>query len=164
MIDTAEAIALLHRQKPNEFRLTFAGSFASDLDEANFNRWARTSEDSIRQVGFANDSQKHALLSETDLFCFPTYYPHEGQPLALMEAMAHDRRIVTTRWRAIPEMLPPENVWYAEPANPSGLAAAILVAAAAPPPAGAMRRHFLDRFTRERHLASMRDALLSLLG
>jgi glycosyltransferase involved in cell wall biosynthesis len=162
LIDTAEAVALLQKRRPNEFRLTFAGSFANRLDEAKFDHWAGSSHGSIRRVGFADDVQKHALLSKADIFCFPTYYPQEGQPLALVEAMAHDVRIVATRWRSIPEMLPVKNVWFVEPAKPVELAAAIEAAAAAPAPAGAMRRHYLDNFTLERHLASMKLALLSL--
>jgi glycosyltransferase involved in cell wall biosynthesis len=162
LIDTAEAIAQLQKRRPNEFRLTFAGSFATALEEAQFDRWAMASGGAVRRVGFADDAQKHALLSRADLFCLPTYYPQEGQPLALIEAMAHDVRIVTTRWRAIPETLPTENVWYVEPAEPLGLAAAIEAAAAAPAPAGAVRRHYLAHFTLERHLASLTTALLSL--
>jgi glycosyltransferase involved in cell wall biosynthesis len=161
--DAAEAIAQLQHRRPGAFRLTFAGDFASPADELEFNRWARASEGAIRRAGFVNEAQKHALLSNSDVFCFPTHYPHEGQPLALLEAMAHDVRIVTTRWRAIPGMLPAENVWFVEPGQPSLLASALESAAGAAAPGGALRRHFLTCFTEKHHLAALRDALL-LLG
>jgi hypothetical protein len=76
--------------------------------------------------------------------------------------MAHDLRIVTSRWRAIPAMLPTQYVWYAEPGNPASLAKAIGSAAGSPPPGGASRRHFLSHFTVERHLAAMSEVLSTL--
>jgi glycosyltransferase involved in cell wall biosynthesis len=162
LLDAAEAVALLHKRRPGAFRLTFAGGFATRGDEADFSRLEKASEGAIRRAGFVDEAQKHALLSRSDLFCFPTHYPHEGQPLALIEAMAHDVRIVTTRWRAIPGMVPAQNVWFVEPVQPSSLASALETAAAAPAPGGALRRHYLARFTEERHLGALRDALLLL--
>lgn len=163
LLDTAEAVAELQRRRPGEFRLTFAGGFATRADETEFNRWELASAGAIRRAGFVDGAEKHALLSQSDVFCFPSRYAHEGQPLVLMEAMAHDLRIVTTRWRAIPGMVPEGNAWFVEPGRPSSLAAALETAAGAASPAGAVRRHYLARFTEKRHLASLRDALL-LLG
>jgi glycosyltransferase involved in cell wall biosynthesis len=163
LLDTAEAVAELQHRRPGAFRLTFAGGFATRADELDFKRWEQASGGAIRRAGFVDGAEKHALLSQTDVFCFPTHYAHEGQPLALIDAMAHDVRIVTTRWRAIPGMVPAENVWFVEPGRPSSLASALENAAGAVSPGGALRRHYLAHFTVERHLAALRDALL-LLG
>jgi glycosyltransferase involved in cell wall biosynthesis len=160
--DTVEALALLAKRRPGSFRLTFAGSFAGESERRHFLKRAAELGGAVRQVGFASEAQKRELFLGSDLFCLPTYYPNEGQPLALIEAMAYDLRIVTTRWRAIPGTLPTGNVWFVEPAKPRELAAAIEEAAGAMPPAGAMRGHFLKHFTRERHLASLAAALRSL--
>ena len=62
----------------------------------------------IRHVGFLSGDAKAEILRKTDLFCFPTYYANEGQPLNLIEAMAYGIPAVTTRWRAIPELFPPD--------------------------------------------------------
>jgi glycosyltransferase involved in cell wall biosynthesis len=129
----------------------------------NFARIEETAKGAIRRLGVVDEAQKHAVFSKTDLFCFPTYYPNEGQPLTLIEAMAHDVRIVTTRWRGIPEMLPNENVWFVEPRQPLQLATAIEAAARSPSPNGALRGLFLKSFTLKCHLSALRDALL-LLG
>ena len=164
LIDTAEAIALLHKSRPNEFTLTFAGNFATKVDEVDFRRIAESSGSAIRYAGFAGEFQKHELLSGADIFCFPTYYPHEGQPLSLIEAMAHDVRIVTTRWRAIPGMLPSSNVTFVDPKQPTKLAAALESSANMPPPNGALRNHYLKSFTLGSHLEALRDALLRVGG
>jgi glycosyltransferase involved in cell wall biosynthesis len=157
--DTVDAVAILNGRRPGSFRLTFAGSFPEDGEQEYFARRQAELGGSIRHVGFADEAQKRELFSSTDIFCLPTYYPNEGQPLAIIEALAHDLRIVTTRWRAIPSMLPPENVWFAEPRQPQGLADTIERAADAPPANGAMRRHFLTHFTLEAHLAALERAL-----
>jgi len=160
--DTVEAVSILNARRPGSFRLTFAGSFRGDGERKHFMRRAMDLGDAIRHSGFADERRKRELFSGADVFCLPTIYPNEGQPLALIEALAYDLRIVTTRWRAIPGMLPPGNVWYVEPGRPAEMAAAIEAAAAAPRPDGAMRRHFLEHFTRERHLDRLAAALLQL--
>lgn len=161
LFDLAEAVSILN-QKQARFRLTAAGGFGSDEDEREFRRLAAPQEGRVRHVGFADDKMKRELLSDADVFCLPTQYPHEGQPLTLIEAMAYDLRIVTTRWRGIPGMLPKENVWYTKPARPEILADAIRQAAEAPPPNGTMRSHFESRFTIERHLENLAGALASV--
>jgi len=160
--DTVEAVSILNSRQPGSFRLTYAGSFRGEVERRYFMRRATDLGGVIRHAGFANERRKRELFSGADIFCFPTIYPNEGQPLALIEALAYDLRIVTTRWRAIPGMLPPKNVWYVEPGRPSEMAAAIEAAASAPLPDGAMRQHFLAHFTREHHLASLCAALQSL--
>lgn len=160
--DTIEALAILNTRRPGAFRVTFAGGFPSEREKSMFQGRAATLGGALRFAGFADGAGKRELFGSADLFCFPTYYPHEGQPLALIEALAHDLPVVTTRWRAIPGMLPSSNVWYVEPKKPSDLARAIEAAAAAPRPAGAMRKHYLGNFTRERHLALISEAIRSL--
>ncbi len=159
---TVEAIAACRAQEPGTWRLTFAGHFGSAEDERHFQLHAHRAPDAFRHVGFADEEHKRRLFAATDIFCFPTRYPHEGQPLVLLEALAHDVKIVTTRWRAIPSLLPREHMWLTESDQPAALAASLAAARVAPPPNGALRRHYLAHFTRERHLATLSDALLTL--
>lgn len=160
LFDTLTAVAIANRREPGAFRLTVAGDFASAADEAAFRSQVETlGPEIIRHVGFAEPAQKHALFAAADVFCFPTHYAHEGQPLALIEALAHDVPIVTTRWRAIPSMMPAEHVWFVDPGRPDQLAAALLAARTAPRPRGQLRAHYLAHFTRERHLAALAEAL-----
>lgn len=163
LFDTLTAIALANQLARGGFRLTVAGGFAKAREEQAFRAGAKAlGRDVVRHVGFADATQKRALLGAADVFCFPTFHPHEGQPLALIEAMAHDLPIITTRWRAIPSMLPPKHLWLVEPHHPEQIAAALVAARAAPSPAGSLRAHYLAHFTRERHLAALAEALTSL--
>ena len=61
---------------------------------------------SLSGLCFLGD-QKEQALREADLFCFPTYYQNENQPVNLIEAMAYGLPILTTRWRSCPNSSPP---------------------------------------------------------
>ena len=159
---TLEAVARANERVPGGFRLTAAGEFSSAADEEAFRARAVELGGSVRHVGFADEVKKRALFQAADVLCFPTTYPHEGQPLVLIEALAHDVPIITTRWRAIPGMLPPENVWFVEPKANDALVEALLIAKNAPKRAGILREHFLRYYGFDRHLEKLREALRSV--
>jgi glycosyltransferase involved in cell wall biosynthesis len=162
--DTLEAVALLHSRAPGSFRLTIAGGFDSAESEARFRKRANDLTAAVRHVGFVDAEAKRALFNESDLFCFPTYYPHEGQPLVLIEALAHDLPIVTTKWRAIPGMLPRKYVWFVDPGRPDQIATAISQARQAGDAKGILREHYLLNFTPAQHLDALKKALFPLEG
>jgi glycosyltransferase involved in cell wall biosynthesis len=66
------------------------------LDESGF-------RDRIRFLGEVRGGEKAALLVRTDVYVLPTYYPFEGQPNAIIEAMAAGCAVVSTDYAAIPE-------------------------------------------------------------
>src|SRR5690606_7257386 len=96
---------LAERQSPFSLRLMVAGTFVTAEEKTEFERLAQ--QDGVRQYidyhGFVSGDQKNQLLRQADLFCFPTYYQNENQPVNLIEAMAFGLPILTTRWRSIPE-------------------------------------------------------------
>lgn len=145
------------------FKLTIAGTFVTDDDRAEFEKQlARpNSQNYIRHVGFLEARAKQNVLQETDLFCFPTYYANEGQPLNVIEAMAFGIPIVTTRWRAIPELFDDDYPGLIEPRQPMQVAEA-LIQLADSRIGPRMRQRFLERNTLARHLASLSAALHSL--
>ena len=166
LFDLLTAIAIANRREPDALRLTVAGGFATIADQhAFFSQVVALGTDIVRHVGFANDSEKYALLSAADVFCYPTAYPHEAQPLALIEALAHDLPIVATRWRAIPSMLPSTphpHIHLVEPARPDQLPDALLAARHTRPPRGELHAHYLAHFTRHHHLTALVAALPNL--
>jgi glycosyltransferase involved in cell wall biosynthesis len=177
---SVEAVRLANTFSSRRFRFTFAGSFASAEDEQRFVQLMQSSGDWIRRVGVVSGLAKSTLLRESDVLIFPTQYPHEGQPLVLMEALAFDLPIVTTRWRAIPGMLPKEQVWFVDPANVDEIANAVYAACRQQDKesefeigsvaevkgntdaAGPLRAHFLAHYTLERHLEAIKRALLEV--
>jgi len=61
--------------------------------------------DLIQYVGPVSGDAKWDLYKEHDIFCLPTNYIYEGQPVSIIEAIAHGCAIISTNFRAIPEML-----------------------------------------------------------
>ena len=57
----------------------------------------------ITFLGPVSGQPKTDLLLDADIFVLPTYYPREGQPWVLIEAMAAGLPIVTTDQAAIRE-------------------------------------------------------------
>lgn len=154
---------LAARRIPIQLRLTVAGNFVTADEELEFKQRLEDPEISalVSHAGFVSGERKTALLSEADVFLFPTRYHGENQPVNLIEAMAFGLPIVTTRWRSLPEMLPenyPGLVNSPEPAEIAPTLLKVLVERNGEP----VRQHFLQRFTMERHLTDLAAAIHSV--
>jgi glycosyltransferase involved in cell wall biosynthesis len=164
----AEAVLLVNRQlaargRPLKLKLTTAGNFVTAEEQAAFERLRQSPEFAgvIEHRGFVSGAQKEKLLRTSDLFLFPTRYLGENQPVNLIEAMAFGLPLVTTRWRSLPEMLPPNYPGLVDDQDVEKIAAAILSLLAAE--SGEQgRENFVTRFTLERHLADLAAALRSV--
>jgi len=136
IFDTLEAVALANRKlseqnSPLRIHLSVAGKFWDEREREEFNeRIARTDlngsdasrRPTVRFHGFVSRDEKDQLLRESDCFCFPTYYSSEGHPVSLLEAMAYGLPIITTRWRAVPELFPTGFPGLVEPRAPEQVA------------------------------------------
>jgi glycosyltransferase involved in cell wall biosynthesis len=163
VFDAVESIAQANENFPLRFRLTVIGGFASKTEEAELQELIRQRrlETDVEILGFVSAERKFQALRDADIFCFPTYYSAEGQPANLIEALAFGLPIVATRWRAIPEMVPPDYPGLVDPKSPAQLAAALR--RIAPLDQSAMLRElFVRRFTIERHIAAMAKAIRSV--
>lgn len=168
LFDTLEGVRLLAKELKSlksafSVRLTVAGAFVNEQEKA---RWEKLiSEPEIaaltQSLGFVSGKQKDVLLREADLFCFPTYYQNENQPVNLIEAMAYGLPILTTRWRSIPELFPDNYPGLVNVHAPEQIAKAILQLAVTESGEG-FRETFVRTFTLEKHLAALRDAFLNL--
>jgi glycosyltransferase involved in cell wall biosynthesis len=166
--DAIEGVALVNEtlsaeRSPLRFRLTLAGAFASDAEENELRELANRHDlrSTVEILGFVSTERKGEALRNADIFCFPTYYLAESQPSNLIEALAFGLPVVTTRWRAIPEMLPPDYPGLVDPKSP-GQIAKVLRRLAAEDSVGPLREMFLRRFTLEQHLANMAGAFRSV--
>jgi glycosyltransferase involved in cell wall biosynthesis len=70
--------------------------------------------------------EKIRIFQESDVFAFPTWYPREGQPVAMIEAMAAGLPVLTTRHATIPEILGEEGGIYVNKKDPADIAAKLL--------------------------------------
>jgi glycosyltransferase involved in cell wall biosynthesis len=81
----------------------------------------------IRFLGLVTGKQKDELLLSSDIFVLPTYYPFEGQPTVIIEAMAAGCPVISTNHAAIPETVVDGHTGILiPPCDPETLSEAIL--------------------------------------
>jgi glycosyltransferase involved in cell wall biosynthesis len=86
-----------------DLRGTVAGTWPSPAirDEAQSKLLDLALTGSVEFIGPVYGKEKVALFEDADIFCFPSFYPLEGQPLVVIEAMASGLPVVATAWRGI---------------------------------------------------------------
>lgn len=106
-LELLEAFAGLSESMQSAIELHFAGGFESDADKDSFlSRIAVFRQ--IRYHGTVSGTAKVELFASAHLFCLPTYYPYEGQPISILEAYASGCAVVTTNHSGIPDIFADE--------------------------------------------------------
>ncbi len=166
LFDALEGVAIYNARQPViPARLKIAGSFMSERERTELMEAIRGRglEEMVEYVGFAGEEEKRRLLTEADALCFPTYYPAENLPVVVIEAMAFGCLPLVTRWRGIPELLPPDYRAYVREQAPEEVAD-VIGEMLTLDLAVRMRAEFETRFTLERHLERLREVLADELG
>ena len=65
--------------------------------------------DNLEYLGVVQGESKTKLLSWGNVFCLPTYYRMEGQPISIIEAMGFGNVILTTKHAGIPDICSEKN-------------------------------------------------------
>lgn len=167
LFDTMEGVVLANQRTPPGIRLelTVAGAFWNEEEKQEFEQQMARSEmvkderPFVHYVGFASGIQKKQLFLESDCFCFPTYYSAESFGLVLLEAMAFGLPIVTTRWRMIPEVVPPGYAGVVEPRCPKAISTLLLQLLSGNYD-DSLRNRFSSFFTVEHFGANIKSALM----
>jgi glycosyltransferase involved in cell wall biosynthesis len=154
---------LAARRSPARLKLSVAGNFVTVAEKMEFNRLLENPEFSraVDYLGFVSGAEKNRVLREADLFCFPTRYYGENQPVNLIEAMAFGLPIVTTRWRSLPEMLPVNYLGVISVQSPDEISRALLGLLSRETGEN-LRENYLNHFTIERHLTGLAEAIRSV--
>jgi len=154
---------LAERRSPLSLHLIVAGNFVNQDEKAEFDRTLAMpgARKSIQYLGFVSGAQKQEALRHADLFCFPTYYQNENQPVNLIEAMAFGLPIITTRWRSIPELLPPGYPGLVDIGSPQQITEVLLNSLTGGTKQN-FREIFLRNFTLEQYLTGLAEAFHSL--
>ena len=171
LFDALDAVALANRflresGSALSVHVVVAGSFLFENEEAEFR--ARVAEADLAEpaavtyAGFVSGEAKAKLLRECDCLCFPTYYHAESFGLVIVEAMAAGMSVIATRWRAIPEIMPPDYSYFVPDRAPQAIAAVLrsMIENAGDP--AVLRARFLQHFTREWHQESLACSIRKL--
>jgi glycosyltransferase involved in cell wall biosynthesis len=172
LFDALEGVVLANWQlhqanSPLRLELTVAGEFVSPQERMEFDQCLSmlASKDAgktrVNYLGFVSGPAKTQAFSESDCFCFPTYYHAESFGLVVVEAMAFGLPVVTTRWRSIPEIMPPGYPGLVDTQSPKQVADALIHLMSEHSGEWA-RQNFSTRFTLANHLAALAAALRSV--
>jgi glycosyltransferase involved in cell wall biosynthesis len=127
-IDVIQAVPLVLSEYQNvHFTIAGTPALVSDLNEANglINTFAIAGK--VEMPGVVAGQEKSDLLVQSDIFVFPTYYPLEGQPLVILEAMAAGLPVITCDQGAIRETVIDGVTGFIIPAhNPEKIAERII--------------------------------------
>ncbi len=66
----------------------------------------------VEYLGIVSGEAKQNLLIWGNVFCLPTFFSMEGQPISILEAMAFNTLIVTTKHAGIPDICSEENAVF----------------------------------------------------
>jgi glycosyltransferase involved in cell wall biosynthesis len=168
LFDTLAGIQLANKRltengSPVSLRLLVTGNFVTAEEKVEFDKILSQPDVAkiIRYAGFISGEGKDEALRDADLFCFPTYYQNENQPVNLIEALAFGVPILTTRWRSIPELLPKNYPGLVDVRSPEQVADCLL-ALMKIEPGESFRELFVRNFTLEQHLSGLAAALHSV--
>lgn len=119
ILDLLEAIKLL-KQDGVKVHLDVAGAIEPGIRK-EVERYFLELDKEVTYHGVVQGEKKKELLLRNYIFCLPTYYPNEGQPISILEAMANGCAIVTTDHGGIKDVVTKENGIYVGKSNPCDL-------------------------------------------
>lgn len=94
-------------EKGLKIELTIAGNITPEFDSNSIKN-----KSYIEYLGVVSGKSKRKLLLESNVFCLPTYYKMEGQPISLIEAMATGNVILTTDHAGILDICNEKNGYF----------------------------------------------------
>lgn len=103
VMDVLQAVPLVTRECPDA-EFWFAGSWEDPVLRREIEDYlAANPHLPIRWLGQVSGQAKRDALEQADIFVFPTYYPPEGHPWVIVEAMAAGLPVIATDQGAIRE-------------------------------------------------------------
>lgn len=112
-----EAVRILRDDYNIKVACTFAGKFITSRDDmtiksvegakGKFCEYLNHHDlhNQVNYIGVVSGEAKWELLSDSHFFILPTQYVNEGQPVSIIEAMAYGCVVITTNYRAIPDLV-----------------------------------------------------------
>jgi glycosyltransferase involved in cell wall biosynthesis len=147
-------------------RYVFAGDWRKQEDKTECERYIQKEQigDHVDFVGGVTGRQQVKLLQEADVFVMPTYYPMEGHPWVIVEAMAAGLPIIATDHGCIREsVIDNENGFIIPKRDHKAIVEKLSVLIEHPEQRRKMgrksRQFYEDNFTKEHFAKRMIDAV-----
>lgn len=105
VMEVLQAAAQFNDRK-EEIRFILAGAYSEKDTEDEIHQFlAEHPELAVEVAGTLSGKEKEVVLRKADIFVLPSYYPNEGLPWSIIEAMACSLSIISTRHAAIPDCI-----------------------------------------------------------
>jgi glycosyltransferase involved in cell wall biosynthesis len=125
VLDVLKAGLILNESKERKnVKFIFAGSWRDLKTRLEFEKiMTEHPRLPVEVKGTVTGEDKLNMLASADIFVFPTYYPNEGHPWVIIEAMAAGLPVISTNRGAIIESVRDgKNGFIVEPRNPHQVA------------------------------------------
>lgn len=100
--ELADAYIQLQEASKKHVNIVFVGGFESQESENEFLTKIEN-HNGLKYLGkFIDGEKKRELYCQSHVFCLPTYYPFEGQPISILEAYATGCVVITSNHSGIP--------------------------------------------------------------
>ncbi|HOI28597.1 MAG TPA: glycosyltransferase family 4 protein [Melioribacteraceae bacterium] len=170
IFDLLESVNIL-KNFSGDFVVRFVGSWESESVKKSF--YSLINKYNIEALVEINpsrtDDSKYQEYADADIFCFPSFYEVENQPLVLLEAMMFSLPIITTSWRALPDIISDGEDGLLAPINsPDILAEKLFYLIGNKEERRRLglnaRKKYLNEYTIEKHLNLMERLFRSIAG
>jgi len=118
ILDLLEALKVLEQEG-----ISFEARIAGNIDNRSRHEIERHFKilNNVTYLGVVDGDAKRDMLLWGNVFVFPTYYKMEGQPLAILEAMATGNVILTSDHAGIPDIFSLNNGLFINTKNPKDI-------------------------------------------
>jgi len=168
ILDVLKSITYVYSKFP-QLEFVFVGDWIDDATKYEFNEFIKQNPNlPVILKNSVSGQAKYDLLTSSDIFVFPTYYPPEGHPWVLVEALATGLPIISTDHGAITEsVINGVNGFIIEKKNPKQIAEKTRFLIDNPAVKEEMgeksRRLYLENFTEKKMIERLSKVLLYTL-
>ncbi|AZA51874.1 glycosyltransferase family 4 protein [Chryseobacterium sp. G0201] len=100
--ELADAYLELTEEEQKQIKISFVGGFENEDSEKTFLEKISKNAGFNYLGKFIDGDEKRKLYCKSHVFCLPTYYPFEGQPISILEGYATGCVVITSNHSGIP--------------------------------------------------------------
>ncbi len=101
-VELAEAYFQLDEEYKKQLNIVFVGGFETNRSKTEFLNKIKNQSGLVYLGNFIDGDLKRKLYCNSHLFCLPSYYPFEGQPISILEAYAAGCVVIASNHSGIP--------------------------------------------------------------